>query len=168
VLKGVNKPSQNLHAELLLRLLGARLKGEGSTTAGHAAVGDFLSRIGIAPGHAALQDGSGLATGDLVTAHDLVTLLAAMDRHRAAAVFRDSLPLAGVDGTLRNRLKGTVVEGRLRAKTGSVRHVNALAGYLDRKDGGRLAFAAILNNYPQPGHDAWAALDAIALALAAK
>ncbi len=162
VLKGVNKPSQNLHAEMLLRLLGARAKGDGTVEGGAAVVADFLSRIGVAPTRGARQDGSGLASSDLVTAHDLVTLLAAMAAHRHARVFEDSLPIAGVDGTLRNRLKGTAAEGRLHAKTGSVRHVNAVAGYADRADGARLAFAAIVNNQSQ---SAWAAMDAIALAL---
>jgi D-alanyl-D-alanine carboxypeptidase/D-alanyl-D-alanine-endopeptidase (penicillin-binding protein 4) len=161
VLKAINKTSQNLHAETLLRLLGARVKGEGSVAAGHEAVRDFLRRHQIASDEWSLRDGSGLSRSDILAPHDLVSLLRAMDRHPRAHVFSDSLPVAGVDGTLRNRFKGTSAEGRVRAKTGSLRHANALAGYATTRAGERLAFAIVVNHHTVPSREAVAAIDEI-------
>lgn len=161
MLKAVNKRSQNLHAEMLLRLLGARVQGEGSVAAGHAAIGDFLERVGVAAEPEALRDASGLSPSDLLRPHEIVNLLAAMERHPRAQAFRDSLPIAGVDGSLKNRFKGTPAEGRVLAKTGSIRNVNALAGYATRRDGERLAFSIVVNHFTGPSRDATAAIDAI-------
>ena len=117
----VNKESQNLHAEMLLRLVG--LKAEGRGQRGEGARG---GRSRCSTGSACRTraggstDGSGLARTDLVTPHGLVALLAAMDRHPAAAAFRDSLPVAGRDGTLEKRMRGTAAEGNVTAKTGTL------------------------------------------------
>jgi D-alanyl-D-alanine carboxypeptidase/D-alanyl-D-alanine-endopeptidase (penicillin-binding protein 4) len=73
-----------------------------------------------------------------------------MDRHRWADVFRASLPIAGVDGTLKNRMRGTPAEGRVIAKTGTIRHVNALAGYVTPRSGERLAFTMVANHNTGP------------------
>ena len=166
VLKGVNKPSQNLHAEMLLRLLGARVKGDGSVESGHAAVEDFLRRSGVHPERWSLQDGSGLSRSDLLSAHEIVSLLAAMDRHRYAAVFRDSLPIAGVDGGLKNRMKGTPAQGRVLAKTGTLRHVNALGGYVTPRTGDRLVFYIVSNHNTVPGPEVTGAIDEVCNLLA--
>jgi serine-type D-Ala-D-Ala carboxypeptidase/endopeptidase (penicillin-binding protein 4) len=168
IVKGVNKTSQNLHAEMLLRLLGARVKGEGSVEAGQAAVFDFLQRSGVRTGSWSLQDASGLSRSDLVTAHGLVDLLAAMARHRYAAAFRDSLPVGGVDGTLGHRLETPAVQGRVSAKTGTLRNVNALAGYLSTRSGERLAFAIIVNHHTESGSAAVGAIDEITRTLAGR
>jgi serine-type D-Ala-D-Ala carboxypeptidase/endopeptidase (penicillin-binding protein 4) len=163
ILKAVNKPSQNLHAEMLLRLLGARVKGEGSVEAGHEAVREFLRRASVSAESWGLQDGSGLSRTDLLTAHDAVSLLVSMSRHRHAAAFLDSLPVAGVDGTLKRRLKGTPAEGRIVAKTGTLRYANALVGYATTRSGGdRLAFAILVNNATVPASETTAAIDEIA------
>lgn len=166
VIQAVNKPSQNLHAEILLRLLGAHAGGDGSADGGHEVVQGFLAGAGVAADAVALQDGSGLSRSDLLSPRSLVQLLVAMDRHPHAAVFRDSLPVAGVDGTLKNRMKGTAAEGRVAAKTGTIRHVNALAGYLTTRSGERLAFAFLANHHTVPGSQATAAMDAILATLA--
>jgi serine-type D-Ala-D-Ala carboxypeptidase/endopeptidase (penicillin-binding protein 4) len=165
-LKAVNKPSQNLHAEMLLRLVGAKAKGEGSVVAGQAAVGEFLRRLGVRPDDWSLVDGSGLSRSDLVTAHEMAGLLVAMDRHPQARVFRDSLPVAGVDGTLKGRLRGTAAEGRVTAKTGTLRQVAALAGYVTTRSGARLAFAVAANHHTAKGSAVTDAIDAIAEILA--
>lgn len=165
ILKAANKPSQNLHAEMLLRLLGARTKGEGSAEAGLEAVGDFLRRSGVSPESWALKDGSGLSAADLLTPHGLVGLLVAMDRHPHARPFRDSLPVAGVDGTLEGRMKGTPAEGRIVAKTGSIVGANALAGYATTRGGERLAFAVVVNHHTAPAREAIDAIDAICVLL---
>lgn len=166
ILKAVNKTSQNLHAEMMLRLLGARRRGVGSAEAGREAVGEFLRRVGVEPSAWAMQDGSGLSRSDVLTPHDLASLLAAMDRHPRAAAFRDTLPIAGRDGTLQNRMKGGAAEGRVVAKTGTLRHVNALAGYVTTRSGSRLAFVAMANHHTTGGSTTTSALDEIGALLA--
>jgi D-alanyl-D-alanine carboxypeptidase/D-alanyl-D-alanine-endopeptidase (penicillin-binding protein 4) len=168
IVKAVNKTSQNLHAEMLLRLVGARASGRGSADLGRAAVRDFLRRLGVSQDGWALQDGSGLSRSDLLNARDLVGFLAAMDRHVHARAFRDSLAVAGVDGTLKNRMRGTAAEGRVLAKTGTLRHASGLAGYVTTKGGGRLAFAVLVNNYTGPPADVVSAIDRIAVVLASR
>ena len=166
VIRVVNKDSQNLHAEMLFRLLGSRLKGEGSVEQGRVAVADAMKRLGVADTGWALADGSGLARTDLLTPHGLVDLLAAMDRHPYAAAFLDSLPVAGVDGTLEKRMRGTPAEKRMLAKTGTLQLANAVAGYVTTTRGERLAFAVFVNNHAARGREAVAAIDRLAAALA--
>jgi D-alanyl-D-alanine carboxypeptidase/D-alanyl-D-alanine-endopeptidase (penicillin-binding protein 4) len=161
ILKAVNKDSRNLHAEVLLRQLGARVEGEGSAEAGLAAARAFLARVGVKSDAWSLQDGSGLSRSDTVSASGLVDLLAAMDKHRHALAFRESLAVAGVDGTLEDRMKGTPAQGRILGKSGSLQHVNALAGYAQARGGERLAFAIVLNHHSLPGRAAAAAIDEI-------
>jgi serine-type D-Ala-D-Ala carboxypeptidase/endopeptidase (penicillin-binding protein 4) len=168
IVKVVNKRSQDLHTEMLLRLLGAKVKGEGTVEAGQAAVDEFLRRLGVDPESWALQDASGLSRSDLVTAHGMAVLLAGMDRHRYAAAFRDSLPVAGVDGTLETRMEQPPARGNVVAKTGTIRHVNALGGYVTARSGDRFAFYAAVNHHTGPSSDSVAALDAIASLLAAQ
>ena len=168
MVKVVNKVSQNLHTEMLLRLLGAQVKGEGSVEMGHAAVEEFLRRLGASPESWAMQDASGLSRSDLVTPHGMAALLAGMDRHRYAAAFRDSLPVAGVDGTLATRMEQPALRGKVVAKTGTIRHVNALGGYVTARSGQRFVFYAAVNHHPGPASDSTAALDAIAALLAAQ
>jgi D-alanyl-D-alanine carboxypeptidase/D-alanyl-D-alanine-endopeptidase (penicillin-binding protein 4) len=167
IVRVVNKESQNLHAEMLLRLVGLKVKGEGSAEKGHEAVTEIVKRLGVSDRGWVLVDGSGVAGSDLLTPRGLVELLVAMERHPAAAAFRDSLPIAGVDGTLEKRMKGTLAEGRVAAKTGTTGRSNALAGYVTTARGERLAFAVVVNNHAGKGREAAAAIDAIAAALAA-
>jgi PBP4 family serine-type D-alanyl-D-alanine carboxypeptidase len=168
IVKAVNKTSQNLHAEMLLRLVGARASGRGSLDLGRAAVRDFLRRLGVSAQDWALQDGSGLSRSDLLNARDLASFLASMDRHAQAQAFRDSLAIAGVDGTLRNRMRGTAAEGRVIAKTGTLRQSSGLAGYVTTKGGARLAFAVLVNNHTGPSSDVVSAIDRIAIFLASR
>ena len=167
IVKVVNKVSQNLHAEMLLRLVGAKRRGEGSVAAGLEAVSDLLSRAQAASGSWAVQDGSGLSRSDLVTAQGVVQLLVFMARHAQAAAFLDSLPVAGVDGTLKSRLKTSATQGRAQAKTGSIRNVNALGGYVSTRSGERLAFFAASNHHTASS-DAVAAIDDLVATLAAE
>jgi D-alanyl-D-alanine carboxypeptidase/D-alanyl-D-alanine-endopeptidase (penicillin-binding protein 4) len=165
IVRVVNKRSQNLHAEMLLRLVGLKVEGEGSAEKGHQAVAELAKRLGVPDQGWGLTDGSGLAPSDLLTPRGLVALLVAMDRHPEAAAFRDSLPIAGVDGTLEKRMKGTPAEGRVVAKTGTTGRANALAGYVTTASGERLAFAIVVNNHAGKGREAVAAIDAVASAL---
>jgi PBP4 family serine-type D-alanyl-D-alanine carboxypeptidase len=162
----INKKSQNLHTEMLLRLLGARRGGVGTQESGKEAVEEFLIRVGVRPEAWQLNDASGLSRSDLLSPHEMVTFLVAMDQHPHAAAFRASLPVAGVDGTLESRMRGTAAEGRVSAKTGTIRNVNALTGYATARNGDRLAFYAVVNHHTAEGSEATAALDALAALLA--
>jgi D-alanyl-D-alanine carboxypeptidase/D-alanyl-D-alanine-endopeptidase (penicillin-binding protein 4) len=161
----INKESQNLHTELLLRRLGLRVLGEGTGEKGHEAVEQFLDRLSAPRSGWGLEDGSGLSHTNLVTPRGLCALLVAMDRHPRGAAFRSSLPVAGVDGTLEERLRGTAAEGRVAAKTGTLQGVGALAGYVNTVGGDRLAFVLLVNNHVELSTAARTALDALAVAL---
>jgi D-alanyl-D-alanine carboxypeptidase/D-alanyl-D-alanine-endopeptidase (penicillin-binding protein 4) len=113
-----------------------------------------------------LDDGSGLSRNDLITAEASVQLLIFMSKHRYANVFRDALPIAGVDGTLRNRMRGTAAENNLRAKTGSLSSAASLGGYLTTAAGERLAFSIMVNNYPRGVEPRAMCIDPIAVLLA--
>ena len=106
-----------------------------------------------------VADGSGLSRYDFVTADAARAVLRRMARDpRDAAAFEATLPILGVDGTLERRLRGTRAEGGVRAKTGSISNVRALAGYVTTLAGERLAFAIVANNFKAPS----AAIDAVA------
>ncbi len=166
ILEDTNKPSDNFRAELLLRLLGLQARGDGSLEGGVAALGEFLDRQGVEVRTASLDDASGLAVTDLVSPRQIVDLLAAMDRHPYGQAFKASLPVAGRDGTLERRMRGTPAEGRVVAKTGTRQHVGALAGYAQTVSGRRLAFAILLNHHTLRTHEANAAIDAVCGVLA--
>lgn len=170
IVKRMMKPSQNLYAQLLLLQVGvreAKSAGRGLTTeeAGLVAMNKFLAEAGVRKGDALLEEGSGLSRGALVTPDAIVALLRFMDKHRHAAVFREALPVAGVDGSLRRRMKDTPAAEKLLAKTGTLRHVTALSGYVTTKAGERLAFSILLNNHDGETSGR-AAVDALAVMLA--
>ena len=170
------KPSQNLYTELILRTLGktspppvtpvTSIFNPTSEYLGIEAVKTFLKTAGIRPEALVLDDGSGLSRNDMITADATVQLLTFMSKHRYAEVFRDSMPIAGVDGTLRNRLRGTPAEKNLRAKTGSLSSAASLAGYVTTAAGEKLAFAIMVNNYPRDLDPRTACIDPIAILLA--
>ncbi len=172
------KPSQNLYAQLLLLQVGSRSSESASKSpdlttedAGIAALRRFVAEAGIPGGEVELDDGSGLSRSSLVTPAATVALLRFMDRHPSREVFLDGLPLAGRDGTLRRRFTGTPLEGNLRAKTGSLRHVSALSGFFTNASGDRLVFSAMLNAYAPsesnpPAPSGRAALDGLVMRLA--
>jgi D-alanyl-D-alanine carboxypeptidase/D-alanyl-D-alanine-endopeptidase (penicillin-binding protein 4) len=166
LIEEVNTESQNLHAEMLLRLLGRHASGEGSADKGHEAVAQFLERLEAPHAGWELRDGSGLSRTNILTPRGLAALLVAMDRHPHAAVFRASLAVAGVSGTLEERMRDTPAAGRVLAKTGTLRRVNALAGYVTTVRGERLAFAVLVNNQVELSGAAKDAIDAIAITLA--
>jgi len=162
------KPSQNLYTELILRTLGTPRISPTQTNeeAGLIVVRNFLRQAGILESELALDDGSGLSRNDMITANATVQLLTFMSKHRYAAQFREALPIAGVDGTLRTRMRGTPAEGNLRAKTGLLSSVASLSGYVTTAAGERLAFSMMLNNYPDAGALRRDSIDAIAILLA--
>ncbi|MCA1616014.1 MAG: D-alanyl-D-alanine carboxypeptidase, partial [Acidobacteria bacterium] len=138
-----------------------------SATAGHAVVRQFLREAGVSHvEHLSFADGSGLARQNLITAGATVELLTYMSRHRHAGVWLDAQPVAGVDGTLRGRLRGTSAAGNLRAKTGTISNVSALSGYVTTAAGERLVFSTIVNHYTDERTPRTTFLDSIATLLA--
>ena len=168
------KPSQNQYTELILRTLGKQMvsaPGETGRTRddeerGLEIVKTFLRQAGVNDNDVALNDGSGLSRNDLISANTTVQLLTFMSKHKYFAQFRDALPIAGVDGTLRTRMKGTPAEGNLRAKTGSLSSVASLSGYVTTAAGEHLVFSMMLNNYPDAAAVRRDSIDAIAVLLA--
>jgi D-alanyl-D-alanine carboxypeptidase/D-alanyl-D-alanine-endopeptidase (penicillin-binding protein 4) len=163
------KPSQNLYTELILRTLGkltATNPNQANENAGLDAVRSFLRQAGAADNETHLNDGSGLSRNDMIMADATVELLTFMSKHRYFAQFRDALPIAGVDGTLRTRMRGTPAEGNVRAKTGSLSSVASLGGYVTTAGGERLVFSMMLNNYPDAAAVRRDSIDAIAVLLA--
>ena len=127
---------------------------------------EFLKEAGLSPDALVLTDGSGLSRNDMVTAEATVRLLTYMNRHKYAAVWRNALPIAGVDGTLRNRLKGTAAENNLRAKTGTLSSAASLSGYVTSAAGENLVFSIMVNNYPEDVDPRTVCIDPIAVLLA--
>jgi D-alanyl-D-alanine carboxypeptidase/D-alanyl-D-alanine-endopeptidase (penicillin-binding protein 4) len=155
----INKPSDNLTTEITLKTLGKEVRGEGTTAAGVQVLREFLQSAGLEMGAVHIVDGSGLSRINGVSAENFVRLLEHMHRSPHAEAFRDSLPVYGVDGTLRNRLRGTPVQGNGYAKTGSLNRVSSVSGYLRTKSGRWLAFSIIMNAYNAAGSDARALQD---------
>jgi len=161
-IKVINKESQNLHAEMLLRTLGRVVDNYGSLTVGLETLNKFAAeQLGIVPGETYFSDGSGLSREDLVTPHALVKLLRYMAQSPRFELFFDSLPVSGIDGTLTHRLAQDVVRGRITAKTGAEEHVDTLSGYMDLPSEKRLAFSIMANNHPLANHSGQETLDAI-------
>lgn len=117
---------------------------------GIESMNDFLGRVGVKKGDVLLEEGSGLSRRDVITPQATVALLSYMSRSRWADLYRNALPVAGVDGTLQNRMKGTAAAGNVRAKTGSIRYVSALSGFVTTAAGEHLVFSIMLNNYSNP------------------
>lgn len=161
----LNKPSDNLIAECLMRTLGAVVRREGSAAAGEQVMLEFLREAGLDLSALNIVDGSGLSRRNQVSARNLVTLLRYMASHPQAKVFIDSLPIAGVDGTLRNRMVNTPAQGKVRAKTGSLGRVSTLSGYLTTQKGEELVFAILMNNYNGSAAVARSVQDAILVRL---
>ncbi|MGA2674106.1 MAG: D-alanyl-D-alanine carboxypeptidase/D-alanyl-D-alanine-endopeptidase [Terracidiphilus sp.] len=163
----INKVSQNLHAELLLRLLGKTLGADGSFAQGTRVLRRFLLDAGVDDGDFFFYDGSGMSPGDKIAPRALTQLLAYASRQPWGPAWRETLPVAGVDGTLAGRFKDSPLTGRLWAKTGTHNEANALSGYLTAASGKTLAFSILVNNH-RPGSEAeLQAIDRIAEAIAA-
>jgi PBP4 family serine-type D-alanyl-D-alanine carboxypeptidase len=158
------KVSQNLYAETLLMTMS---EGRPATAAaGLAGVQAVLGPWGVSEG-LILRDGSGLTRYDYVTSEALVTILTHVDRDpRLRDPFEASLPVAGRDGTLANRMKGTAAEGNARGKTGSLSNVRALSGFVTTTDREPLVFSIVANNFDSGADVVNKATDAIVIRLA--
>ena len=149
-----NKPSQNLHAQLLLAQVGAALERDGGSTnaiedlavSGLRALPALLRRAGVPETAVHLDEGSGLSRGNRVTPAATTLLLRLMASHPSRGAWMASLPVGGVDGTLRNRFRKGPATGNVRAKTGGLRGVAALAGYVTTAAGEEITFAVYAND----------------------
>ena len=164
-LKLVNKISQNLHTEMLLRTV-ARQSGPWATPDDLMKVpADFYAAAGIDPGDVIQTDASGVSRHDLVTPRAIVALLSFAQKQSWFGPYYASLPVAGVDGTLEDRMKNTPAAGRIHAKTGSVEHVRTLSGFAETPGGRRLIFSFLSNNQGGKSHEAADALTGLCVAM---
>jgi D-alanyl-D-alanine carboxypeptidase/D-alanyl-D-alanine-endopeptidase (penicillin-binding protein 4) len=161
-----NKISQNLHAELFLRRVSLK-DGSGSVADGLAAVRAMLERAGVPRADYDFADGSGMSSYNRVAPRGAVILLHWIAAQPWGGQWRATLPIAGQDGTLARRFRGTPLEGKLFAKTGTLNQSNALSGYMIAKSGRTLTFSAYANDVPD-GVQATKAMDAALNLIAAE
>lgn len=165
IVRVLNKVSQNLHAEILLRTVAKEKTGIGSLSAGLQLEQKFLTSIGIPVGDVLVDDGSGLSRENLVTPRAIVALLEYVEQQPWGSAFLSTLPVAGLDGTLQHRMGDTPAEGRIQAKTGSVARTQAMSGFATTANGEHLIFSMFDNHNGGPGRVAEKTLDAIAVAM---
>ncbi len=163
LLKLMNKPSDNWIAELVFKTIGAEVMGEpGTWKKGREAIAEFLGEIMDEPPIHRFVDGSGLSRYNLLNAELLTRLLVYMYHNfEVMPEFLASLPIAGVDGTLKNRMQGVSAEKVLRAKTGTLSGVSALAGYTVTADDEVFAFGILISHYIGPARSARSIQDKI-------
>jgi D-alanyl-D-alanine carboxypeptidase/D-alanyl-D-alanine-endopeptidase (penicillin-binding protein 4) len=160
-LRVINKVSQNLHAELMLRLLGKEKGTSGTIEAGLEVLQGWLATVDIRPDEYAFFDGSGLSRENLVTPHAIVKLLTYISKQPYATEFEDTLPVGGVDGTLMDRFRTPQLSGKVHAKTGSLGHVNSLSGYATTAKGDHIVFSIMANNHLLTNRKALDTMDTI-------
>jgi D-alanyl-D-alanine carboxypeptidase/D-alanyl-D-alanine-endopeptidase (penicillin-binding protein 4) len=163
-LKHINKVSQNLHADLVLRRVGL-VRGTGSTQDGLAEVRAMLAKAGLPRTAYDFSDGSGMSTYNRISPRGMVTFLRWIAAQPWGVQYRDTLPIGGLDGTLSRRFKGTSLEGKVFAKTGTINATNALSGWMTAKSGKTLTFAFYANDVPE-GVSGTKAMDAALVLIA--
>lgn len=166
VLPFFEKPSQNQIGELLLKTLGLERAGAGRADSAARFVERQLISWGVAADAFKIRDGSGLSRHSFLSPRAIVTVLDVMRRHPDFRTFYDALPIAGVDGTIRNRMKGTPAQGNLHAKTGTLDRARSLSGYITTADGRMLLLSALCNNYSVPTARVDQVTDALGIRLA--
>jgi D-alanyl-D-alanine carboxypeptidase/D-alanyl-D-alanine-endopeptidase (penicillin-binding protein 4) len=168
MLQVVEKVSQNLHAELMLREVARVTRVSGTRESGLQELSAWLAGIGIKTEEWRAEDGSGLSRNDQVSPRAVTRLLSAMAASKNAAVWVSLLPVGGEDGTLEHRLccvSDATAARQVRAKTGTLSRAIALSGYADSRTRGRLAFSILVNNFSAPPAEVRAWVDKIALTL---
>jgi D-alanyl-D-alanine carboxypeptidase/D-alanyl-D-alanine-endopeptidase (penicillin-binding protein 4) len=152
---------------MLLKQLGKRFGKAGSWTEGIAVERRFLiDSVRIDSTEFSLSDGSGLSSANLISPLAFTRLIRYIRGHPRYATFAPGLPQSGGVGNLRTRFLRTPLEGRVRAKTGSITGVNTLAGYIERPDGKVLTFAVQINHHAQPSRVVLAAIDSVVVEMA--
>jgi D-alanyl-D-alanine carboxypeptidase/D-alanyl-D-alanine-endopeptidase (penicillin-binding protein 4) len=149
-----NLRSNNFYAETLFKYVG-----------GTNVIKDALTQLGVDASGYRIADGSGLSRRNLVTPQTLVTVLKAIYSTPAKDAFMSSLPVAGISGTLKNRLRKTPAQGAIHAKTGTLKGVRALSGYLDHPEYGTMVFSIIGNHSSSQGKALVKAIDEIVVRL---
>jgi D-alanyl-D-alanine carboxypeptidase/D-alanyl-D-alanine-endopeptidase (penicillin-binding protein 4) len=162
VMPAVFKPSQNQMAEMVFRTIGLTQTGVGRADSAARVVGDQLQAWGAEPDGYLLRDGSGMARYDYLTPETVVRVLDAVHRSHAFAVYYAALPVAGVDGTLKDRMRGTAAQNNVHAKTGSLSNARSLSGYVTTAGGRTLIFSILVNNFTTKSSRVAAVQDAIA------
>lgn len=147
VLKTTNKASQNLYAEILLRQLG-RICGNGTGSDGIGVIRQLLDDAGAESNGYDIFDGSGMSVYNRISPETIVNLLTYASDQEWGELWRNTFPIGGVDGGLKNRFSGTSLEKRIFAKTGTLKGVNALSGYMISSTGKTLAFSILANDRP--------------------
>ncbi|MFC1492969.1 D-alanyl-D-alanine carboxypeptidase/D-alanyl-D-alanine-endopeptidase [candidate division KSB1 bacterium] len=150
IINVLNKVSHNFFADQLLKTLGKEFRDSGSFSSGATVLKGFLSSAGIDPNNYFQYDGSGLSRYTLVMPVQILTLLKYMKNHRYSEYYFSSLPVAGVDGTIENRMKNSPAENKVHAKTGTIRWARGLSGYVIGKDGEEFVVAMLINHYINP------------------
>lgn len=166
ILPAFEKKSQNQIGEILLKTLGLERTGAGTADSGLAVVRRQLLAWGADSDGFSAHDGSGLSRLNYVSPRTIVRVLERMRGDSAYSAFPAALPIAGVDGTIRARMKGGPAEGNVRAKTGSVQRARSLSGYVTTADGRELVFSFLCNGFMTPAEEVEAAQDSIANMLA--
>jgi D-alanyl-D-alanine carboxypeptidase/D-alanyl-D-alanine-endopeptidase (penicillin-binding protein 4) len=147
VLTLLEKPSQNQIAEALLRTLGGVVKNVASVDSGRAVIKETLTGWGIPEDAYVYIDGSGLSRYNYVAPEAIAQALVSISKSPDFNAFYAALPIAGVDGTIEQRLRGTAAQGNAHAKTGSIANVRSLSGYVTTLDGERLVFVLLCNHF---------------------
>ncbi|HZT41819.1 MAG TPA: D-alanyl-D-alanine carboxypeptidase/D-alanyl-D-alanine-endopeptidase [Chthonomonadaceae bacterium] len=169
ILRRLNKPSDNLIAECLMKTIGAVKTGKGTgglDGTGEQTARDWYKRVGLDMACVQQADGSGLSRENFVSPRNLVRLLTYLHNRPDFDVFYQSLPIAGADGTLRYRLKGTHAAYNCHAKTGYISTVSSMSGYVFTREGQMLVFSMLMNNHVARNSICTAAQDAIVKLLA--
>jgi serine-type D-Ala-D-Ala carboxypeptidase/endopeptidase (penicillin-binding protein 4) len=166
-----NQKSNNVYAEVLLKSIGRThpthyTSNEDTSTLGIALVKQRLTEMGVDPQAYSLYDGSGLSRHNLVAPATFVRVLSAMSTTPVGQIYRDSLPRSGISGSLKNRMKGTLAQGIVRAKTGSLSGVASLSGYINPPQYSPLVFSIILNQHDRPTSQMVKVIDEIVIVLA--
>ena len=152
---------------MLLKTLGREVGDTGSWATGLRVEKQFLvDSVKVDSTAFSLEDGSGLAAGNLVTPHAFVQILTYMYRHPKRAPFLAGLPRSGQRGSLLRRFVGTPLEGRVLAKTGSIDRVNTLSGYIEKADGRVITFSIQANAHDVPTRQMLAQIDSVVVQLA--
>ncbi len=150
IISQVNQPSQNFIAETLQKTLGKEFGEEGSSKEGLKVQMGLYDSLGMDTENLYLRDGSGLSRYNLISPNNSVSLLQTMWDHEYRSYYIESFPLAGVVGTIDARMIGTIAEGNVRAKTGTMTNVSSLSGYTWTQSGVPIIFSVMVNNYIIP------------------
>ena len=166
-----NQKSNNIYAEVLLKSIGRThpehaTSNEDTSNLGINLVKKNLTEMGVDPQSYRLSDGSGLSRHNLTAPSAFVRLLSAMATSPTAKIYRDSLPVSGISGSLRNRMKGTLAQGIVSAKTGSMSGVVTLSGYINPPKYSPLVFSVMLNQHDRSTSQMVKVVDEIMVVLA--